>query len=160
MCPFDFHSTPARRHPVNGGKTSNGCHKVGGGVSGAKSSRNLSEAEAGTTDNDDLILKRMEEILMTYKSKVEDHLAAEGREFPKEIFEDFTSRWVQNSMRGGPPAGSGTPVSKSKSNGNLVLTPSVRTTPLMRKEKRDGMERTRIPMPTYFNASPDNNMRN
>ena len=99
MCPFDFHSTPARRHPVNGGKTSNGCHKVGGGVSGAKSSRNLSEAEAGTTDNDDLILKRMEEILMTYKSKVEDHLAAEGRELPKEIFEDFTSRWVQNQAQ-------------------------------------------------------------
>ena len=98
-CPFDFHSTPARRHPVNGGKTSNGCHKVGGGVSGAKSSRNLSEAEAGTTDNDDLILKRMEEILMTYKSKVEDHLAAEGRELPKEIFEDFTSRWVQNQAQ-------------------------------------------------------------
>ena len=100
MCLFDFHSTPARRHPVNGGKTSNGCHKGGGGgVSGAKSSRNLSEAEAGTADNDDLILKRMEEILMTYKSKVEDHLAAEGRELPKEIFEDFTSRWVQNQAQ-------------------------------------------------------------
>ena len=69
-------------------------------MSGAKSSRNLSEAEAaGTTDNDDLILKRMEEILMTYKSKVEDHLAAEGRELPKEIFEDFTSRWVQNQAQ-------------------------------------------------------------
>ena len=43
-----------------------------------------------------MILKRMEEILLTYKSKVEDHLAAEGRELPKEIFEDFTSQWVQN----------------------------------------------------------------
>ena len=99
ICLFEFHSTPARRHPVNGGKASNGCHKGGGGVSGAKSSRNLSEAETGTTDNDDLILKRMEEILMTSKTKVEDHLAAEGRELPKEIFEDFTSRWVQNQAQ-------------------------------------------------------------
>jgi len=141
-------------------------------VSGAKSSRNLSEAEAaGTTDNDDLILKRMEEILMTYKSKVEDHLAAEGRELPKEIFEDFTSRWVQNQAQA---AAVSTPVSKSRSNGSLAASNStpinqkwsppdgvnVRTTPLMRKERRDGSDRTRIPMPTYYSSNLDGNVRN
>jgi len=141
-------------------------------VSGAKSSRNLSETEAaGTTDNDDLI-QRMEEILMTYKSKVEDHLAAEGRELPKEIFEDFTSRWVQNQAQA---AAVSTPVSKSRSNGSLAASNStpinqkwssppdgvnVRTTPLMRKERRDGSDRTRIPMPTYYSSNLDGNVRN
>ena len=44
-----------------------------------------------------MILRRMEEILFTYKSKVEDRLAAEGKELPKDIFDDFTEHWVVNS---------------------------------------------------------------
>lgn len=147
MEPTSTHSTPAK-HAVK--KMSSSSQ-----VTAAKSTRELADLEA----EDDLILKRMEEILMTYKSKVEDHLAAEGRELPKEIFEDFTSRWV--SQNAGSPCVRGnnaaTPVSKSKSNGSLA---TVRTTPLMRKEKRDGSDRTRIPMPTYFNINPDANLRN
>ena len=34
-------------------------------------------------DTDEQILKRMEEILFTYKTKVEDKLAAEGKVLPK-----------------------------------------------------------------------------
>ena len=34
-------------------------------------------------DTDEQILKRMEEILFTYKTKVEDKLAAEGKALPK-----------------------------------------------------------------------------
>ena len=34
-------------------------------------------------DTEEEILKRMEEILFTYKSKVEDKLAAEGKALPK-----------------------------------------------------------------------------
>jgi len=110
----------------------------------------------------------MEEILLTYKSKVEDHLAAEGRELPKEIFEDFTSQWVQtvrqkpevdNSATGlkGKNTNLGSSVMKSKSNGSLPVVMStsntcIRTTPAMRKDKRDGTDKTRIPMPTYFNS--------
>ena len=36
-----------------------------------------------TGDTDEEILKRMEEILFTYKCKVEDKLAAEGKQLPK-----------------------------------------------------------------------------
>ena len=38
---------------------------------------------AGDYDTDEQILKRMEEILFTYKTKVEDKLAAEGKVLPK-----------------------------------------------------------------------------
>ena len=37
-------------------------------------------------DTDEQILKRMEEILFTYKTKVEDKLAAEGKALPKVCF--------------------------------------------------------------------------
>ena len=111
----------------------------------------------------------MEEILLTYKSKVEDHLAAEGRELPKEIFEDFTSQWVQNVRQKPDKKELGatndeinkndhsntSPVVKSKSNGcipTVLSSPNIRTTPIMRKDKKEGIEKTRIPMPTYFNS--------
>ncbi len=44
---------------------------------------------------------------------MEDHLAAEGRELPKEIFEDFTTQWVNEASslakrkEGGPGGASG-----------------------------------------------------
>ena len=129
--PTSTHSTPCKRPQQ---KVSSSSSRLS---TSSKSNQALADIEA----EDDLILKRMEEILLTYKSKVEDHLAAEGRELPKEIFEDFTSQWVQNSVRS----------SSSKSG----LTQNVRTTPMLRKERRDGSEKTRIPMPTYFsNSSP------
>jgi hypothetical protein len=114
----------------------------------SKSNQALAELEA----EDDLILKRMEEILLTYKSKVEDHLAAEGRELPKEIFEDFTSQWVQNVRQKPEKGGVGdkpevpgkhcqtnNPVMKSRSNGCIPVVASastIRTTPIMRKDKK------------------------
>ena len=39
--------------------------------------------DLGSGDGDEQILKRMEEILFTYKTKVEDKLAAEGKALPK-----------------------------------------------------------------------------
>merc|ERR1711981_861822 len=159
--PTSTHSTPCKKsQPKTSQSSTSGVKKSS--IS-SKSNQALAELEA----EDDLILKRMEEILLTYKSKVEDHLAAEGRELPKEIFEDFTSQWVQNvrqkpekgvpvdksdeSEKNIPPSGSA--VMKSKSNGCLpvVLSASnIRTTPIMRKDKKEGIEKTRIPIPTYF----------
>eukprot|EP00095_Tigriopus_kingsejongensis_P009127 maker-scaffold595_size129005-snap-gene-0.19 protein:Tk09127 transcript:maker-scaffold595_size129005-snap-gene-0.19-mRNA-1 annotation:"glutamic acid-rich protein" len=108
--------------------------------SARRSSREvLNEIEA----DDDLILKRMEEILMTYKSKVEDHLAAEGRELPKEIFEDFTTQWVNEA--------SSLASTSSKSRGysptpaweaSRSTTPVIRTLPTWRKEFREVLTMT------------------
>jgi hypothetical protein len=114
----------------------------------SKSSHALADLDAG---EDDQILKRMEEILLTYKARVETHLAAEGRELPKEIFEDFTTQWVATCKS--PTASP--PVAKSVSNGNLLsrepssskLTVTPRKDPIPCPEKR-----TRIPMPTFYNS--------
>ena len=132
VLPTSTHSTPSRKPNAK------------------KSARELAtELDA----DDDLILKRMEEILLTYKSKVEDHLAAEGRELPKEIFEDFTTQWVNeaasslNSSRAAAVSPIPTPSTSSRS-----VTPSVRTTPTWRKEHRDGQKETKIPVPTFFNS--------
>jgi len=160
--PTSTHSTPCKKtQPKISTASSSGVKKSS--IS-SKSNQALEELEA----EDDLILKRMEEILLTYKSKVEDHLAAEGRELPKEIFEDFTSQWVQNVRQKPEKAGvadkgddqgqnvnSSDSVIKSKSNGCLPValsTTNIRTTPAMRKDKKEGIEKTRIPMPTYFNS--------
>ena len=162
--PTSTHSTPCKKPQPKTSQTS-----ISSGVKkssiASKSNQALEELEA----EDDLILKRMEEILLTYKSKVEDHLAAEGRELPKEIFEDFTSQWVQN-VRQKPDKreveakddelcknihSNTSPVVKSKSNGcipTVMSSPGIRTTPIMRKDKKEGIEKTRIPMPTYFNS--------
>ena len=43
----------------------------------------LQELLQSQGDTDEEILKRMEEILFTYKCKVEDKLAAEGKQLPK-----------------------------------------------------------------------------
>ena len=40
-------------------------------------------------DTEEEILKRMEEILFTYKCKVEDKLAAEGKQLPKVANKSF-----------------------------------------------------------------------
>lgn len=121
-------------------------------------------------EEEDAILKRMEEILLTYKSRVETHLAAEGRELPKEIFEDFTSQWVAASAAsgtttpGGPlPGHAGhQPLSRSMTSEltpqsinkppRVVANPAA---PSPRKAKRD-TSNTRIPMPTFY--SNNNNI--
>ncbi|CAB4057985.1 GAS2-like protein 1,GAS2-like protein 2,GAS2-like protein pickled eggs [Lepeophtheirus salmonis] len=97
-------------------------------------------------DDDVLILKKMEEILLTYKSRVEGRLAAEGRQLPKEIFEDFTSHWV-NSTSKPPERGS---VAVVGGNGKIPLNP-----PTPRKEFRDKKDKTKIPVPTFYSSQSD-----
>ena len=103
---------------------------------GAKSQKTLADLDL---EEEDAILKRMEEILLTYKSRVENHLAAEGRELPKEIFEDFTSQWVAASSNN-----TARPLSRS-------ATGEIKVTPSPRKAKRDS-SKTRIPVPTFYNS--------
>ena len=115
----------------------------------SKSSHGLADLDAA---EDDEILKRMEEILLTYKARVETHLAAEGRELPKEIFEDFTTQWVATCKS---PAAS-PPVSKSVSNGNLMMRREPSSSRLVVTPRRDPVQgpekKTRIPMPTFYNS--------
>jgi len=93
-------------------------------------------------------LKKMEQILMSLKSRVEDRLAAEGQELPKDIFEDFTSQWVTEATS----ALANTPTanrSRNPSGGQR----QVRTTPLLRKDQHRGEAQTRIPVPTFYGRS-------
>ncbi len=165
--PTSTHSTPARkpgRHYNNnnnisslnkssvGGSEFNrrpGGHN-GGMSKTSKSSHGLADLDAG---EDDQILKRMEEILLTYKARVENHLAAEGRELPKEIFEDFTTQWVATCKS--PTASPPVPVAKSMSNGNL-LSREPSSSKLVVTPRRDPIpgpeKKTRIPMPTFYNS--------
>ena len=103
----------------------------------------------GSYENDEMILKRMEEILFTYKSKVEDKLAAEGKELPKDIFEDFTTHWVNSSPHRAKSVDSLDSSEKSSEKGSLNR---VRVTPTQRKEHRDGQKTTRIPVPTFYKS--------
>ena len=119
------------------------------GASAAKSQKTLADLDL---DEEDAILKRMEEILLTYKSRVETHLAAEGRELPKEIFEDFTSQWVAASTTStAASAASSRPISRSATaelNPRMIASSSA--TPSPRKAKRDSSS-SRIPVPTFYN---------
>ena len=119
-------------------------------ASAAKSQKTLADLDL---DEEDAILKRMEEILLTYKSRVETHLAAEGRELPKEIFEDFTSQWVAAastaSVAQSASAASSRPISRSATaelNPRMIAS----ATPSPRKAKRDSSS-SRIPVPTFYN---------
>lgn len=132
--------------------------------------RSSREITAELETDDDAILKRMEEILMTYKSKVEDHLAAEGRELPSDIFEDFTTQWVNEAshlnqtIKGNKSRSSSSQRGYSPVNGSQDLmmppsedhsrssTPVIRTLPVWRKEYRDGQRETKIPVPTFYNS--------
>ena len=62
------HSTPCKK-PLTGSAGNSAA-------SAAKSQKALAEMDL---DEEDAILKKMEEILLTYKSRVETHLAAEGK---------------------------------------------------------------------------------
>ena len=114
---------------------------------GHKSQKALADLDL---DEEDAILKRMEEILLTYKSRVETHLAAEGRELPKEIFEDFPSQWV--AAASSTAAVASRPLSRSATselNPEPYAKPRVAAAPSPRKAKRD-TSNTRIPMPTFY----------
>ena len=103
-------------------------------------------------DTDEQILKRMEEILFTYKIKVEDKLAAEGKELPADIFEDFTSHWVNSSPHRAKSVDSLDSSEKSSDRGTLGR--EVKVAPPQRKESRDGVQaRSRIPAPTFYKTS-------
>jgi len=148
------HSTPSRK-PAPRQRSTTREYRNGGG------------AALGDFETDEMILRRMEEILFTYKSKVEDRLAAEGKELPKDIFDDFTEHWVVNSApyraksvdsldssdrsdghhhnSGQPPAQKG---------GRLQTPPSPKAQargPSARKDPKEGHRvTTRIPVPTFY----------
>jgi len=124
------HSTPSRRPTTR-----------------RQTSREL--LDLGSFENDEMILKRMEEILFTYKSKVEDKLAAEGKELPKDIFEDFTSHWVNSSPHRAKSVDSLDSSEKSSEKGSYNR---VKVSPSQRKEHRDGQKMTRIPVPTFYKS--------
>eukprot|EP00096_Caligus_rogercresseyi_P015896 TRINITY_DN839_c0_g1_i1.p1 TRINITY_DN839_c0_g1~~TRINITY_DN839_c0_g1_i1.p1 ORF type:complete len:305 (-),score=85.84 TRINITY_DN839_c0_g1_i1:502-1416(-) len=84
-------------------------------------------------DDDVLILKKLEEILLTYKSRVEGQLAAEGRQLPKEIFEDFTTHWVNSTS------------SKQQPDAKRIMQ-----SPTPRKDFREKKDKTKIPLPTFY----------
>lgn len=104
----------------------------------------------GDVESDELILKRMEEILFTYKSKVEDKLAAEGKELPKDIFEDFTSHWVNSSPYRAKSMDSLD--SSEKSSDKSLNCKKVRIVPTPRQEHREGHKLTKIPVPTFYKS--------
>ena len=116
----------------------------------------------------------MEEILFTYKSKVEDKLAAEGKALPKvkkniyrqklqnenfilklnfslfqDIFDDFTEHWVASSPHRAKSVDSLDSSERSSEPGSVSKTSR---TPNQRKEHRDGQQRTRIPAPTFYKS--------
>jgi len=93
----------------------------------------------------------MEEILFTYKSKVEDKLAAEGKALPKDIFDDFTEHWVASSPHRAKSVDSLDSASEQGS-GSGSRTPRTLRTPNTRNEHRDGQRGTRIPAPTFYRA--------
>jgi len=110
------------------------------------------ESCLSNVDTDEAILKRMEEILFTYKIKVEDKLAAEGKELPADIFEDFTSHWVNSSPHRAKSVDSLDSSEKSSDRGTLGR--EVKVAPPQRKESRDGVQaRSRIPAPTFYKTS-------
>jgi hypothetical protein len=145
--PSSTHSTPRRKPNLTTSKSEKAMMSTS---VGAKSSRTLADMDM---QEEDMILKRMEEILLTYKSRVEDHLAAEGRELPKEIFEDFTSQWVATSSSNN----SRSMTSESGTSGSSTLPRSAATP---RKAKVRDSSKTRIPMPTFYNSSPSPNETN
>lgn len=138
--PSSTHSTPAKKPMNRSDSRSSRSEMISATASAAKSQKTLADLDL---DEEDAILKRMEEILLTYKSRVETHLAAEGRELPKEIFEDFTSQWVATST-----AASSRPISRSATaelNPRMIAS----ATPSPRKAKRDSSS-SRIPVPTFY----------
>lgn len=100
-------------------------------------------------DTDEQILKRMEEILFTYKTKVEDKLAAEGKVLPKDIFDDFTEHWVASSPYRAKSVDSLDSSERSSDQGSTVKSPR---TPNQRKDHRDGQPGTKIPAPTFYKS--------
>ena len=88
----------------------------------------------------------MEEILFTYKCKVEDKLAAEGKQLPKDIFDDFTQHWVNSSPHRAKSVDSLDSSEKSSGSGGGKLQQG----PAQRREHREGQRGTRIPAPTFY----------
>lgn len=105
----------------------------------------------GEFESDEHILKRMEEILFTYKSKVEDKLAAEGKELPKDIFEDFTSHWVNSSPHRAKSMDSLDSTDKSTQD-TSPNSKKTRKLPTPRQDYREGQKLTKIPLPTFYKS--------
>ena len=138
--PSSTHSTPSRR-PTR---------------KPAYSRQNSRDSTGSSVqDTDEAILRRMEEILFTYKIKVEDKLAAEGKELPADIFEDFTSHWVNSSPHRAKSVDSLASSNMSSDRGEGGCSREVTATPPQRKEVREGVQaRSRIPAPTFYKTAP------
>jgi len=134
QAPTSTHSTPSKR-PQN--------RKI--------SPINKDPLLLGEFESDELILKRMEEILFTYKSKVEDKLAAEGKELPKDIFEDFTSHWVNSSPHRAKSMDSLDSADKSTTD-KSPNSKKGRILPTPRQDYREGQKLTKIPLPTFYKS--------
>ena len=141
--PSSTHSTPSRK-PM---KRSQSRDYYNGG-SGANATLPGEPAET-----DEMILKRMEEILFTYKSKVEGRLAAEGKELPKDLFNDFTEHWLNSTPQ---RCKSIDTLSENSSRTSDRCSSAGGKTPVLpkeRKESREGCSSTRIPKPIFYKNS-------
>ena len=131
------HSTPVKR--PGQGRDLNRSHSRDFGLPRSHS------RDHADVETDEMILKRMEEILFTYKTKVEDRLAAEGKELPKDIFQDFTEHWINSS-----PYRAKSVDSLNSSEKSVDRTP---TLPKTRKDTKEGCPTTKIPIPTFYKNS-------
>jgi len=109
-------------------------------------------------ETDEMILRRMEEILFTYKTKVEDRLAAEGKQLPKDIFQDFTEHWINSS----PYRAKSVDSLNSSSDKSVKVVGGVggvgsERTPTLPKVRRDTKAEshpsTKIPVPVFYKNS-------
>ena len=149
------HSTPSRK-PTPRQRSTTREYRGGG---------------SGDIETDEMILRRMEEILFTYKSKVEDRLAAEGKQLPKDIFDDFTEHWVVNSAPYRAKSVDSLDSSDRsdglhhhqqqhhQSNSGRLQTPAspkmAARGPAARKDPKEGHRvTTRIPVPTFYGRAP------
>ena len=143
------HSTPSKK-PMKRSQSRDYYSRTNSGGCAANFSGGGVDGEPET---DEMILKRMEEILFTYKSKVEDRLAAEGKELPKDIFNDFTEHWLNSTPQ---RAKSIDTLSENSSIRSHERSPGDRKTPVLpkaRKESREGCSSTRIPKPIFYKNS-------
>ena len=153
------HSTPVRRPPGHKSATSSGGSRPEfarshsrdfGNGGGLRRSQSRDQAGAADIETDEMILKRMEEILLTYKTKVEDRLAAEGKELPKDIFQDFTEHWLHASE---PYRAKSMDSLNSSEKSSSERTPPPPCQARSRKDTKEGYSSTKIPRPVFYKNS-------
>ncbi|KAF2364763.1 Gas2-related domain [Trinorchestia longiramus] len=86
------------------------------------------------------MLQQLENLVNSYRVKVLDHFAEEGKEPPPQLADDFSCSWVRNAHS----------LTNSPKKSVRPQAPSDRPTPKL-TPRRDGMG-SRIPAPTYYSA--------